>query len=61
MKPAGPRCQAILLTPETRHWAKRHELEFRCKWTAKPESPFCGVHAGLGLIISEIVWKDPVD
>jgi hypothetical protein len=52
------RCQAILMTPKSRSWAKRTGQEIRCKWSAKPDSSFCGNHEKLSAFICEIVWKD---
>lgn len=52
------RCQAILLMPKSRSWAKRVDREIRCKWSAKPDSPFCGNHAKLSEYITEIIWKE---
>jgi len=52
------RCQAILLMPESRRWAKYGNREIRCKFAAKPESPFCGTYAKLSEYIEEIIWKN---
>lgn len=56
------RCQAFLMTPEVRNWKKYSQTpDYRCRFPAKPESSFCGVHAKLGLIIDKIVWKERYD
>lgn len=52
------RCQGILLTEQHRKWAKTYSRDIRCKHSAKPETNFCGNHAQLGEVISEIVWKN---
>lgn len=52
------RCQAYLLTPSSRYWAKHTLKSLRCTFSAKPESVFCGVHAKLGEFIHAIVWRD---
>lgn len=53
-----PRCQAILLMPKSRSWAKYCHEGMRCKFSAKPENAFCGVHAKLGEVIHSIIWKE---
>jgi hypothetical protein len=58
METNKPRCQAILLMPRSREWADYIGQSIRCKWAAKPDSPFCGVHKDLSQFIVEIVWKD---
>lgn len=54
-----PRCQAILLMPQSRRWAERREdsNSLRCRFSAKPDSSFCGTHEKLTEYISQIVWK----
>lgn len=52
------RCQAILLMPRSRSWAKYAGREIRCKFSAKTESPFCGNHAKLSEFITAIVWRN---
>ncbi len=51
-------CQALLLMPKSRRWAKYGGEEIRCKWSAKDNSSFCGVHAKLGDFIDTIIWKE---
>lgn len=56
-----PRCQAILLMPNSRSWRKRWSpADLRCKFPAK-EGNFCGVHKNLADAIESIVWKDDED
>lgn len=51
-------CQAYLLTPSSRNWAKYSGQNIRCKSPAKDLiMPFCGNHAKLADFIVEIVWR----
>ena len=53
-----PRCQALLLTPQFRNWAKYGGRKPRCRYPAKPDSNFCGNHAQVADLILEIIWKE---
>lgn len=53
-----PRCQAILLMPDSRYWKmKRGTGDIRCRYPAK-EGNFCGVHQKLIPYIESIIWKE---
>lgn len=53
------RCQAYLMTPDTRRWHSKTGQSIRCQHPAKDLlTPFCGNHIKLAEFIEEIAWKE---